>query len=448
ALARWQEVYSVTSFFAGAADDIGYYEMRSVIDAVYGKGAAVTDLVGDDTRWQQVMQLNKDLPAPQINSVPGWASDSDEEHDAAQKGFRFMGQRFSVDEACFTQLIYRQVKEDPDRPEDEQKRMLPDMLDVPAAFGSDTALDILTQQGSTDYPNFDEQMTKVRDTVTNAPSDTWESSLYSAWLHTLSPILDVKDESYPPFMRTDAWRRKSLMSFGGSYTELKHDTILYSKQVMGEMGGGELEEYDDRGYVEPEPLVYSRLQKLVAATSSGLDGFGMLSEKDKEELGILSELAGRLQTIARKELTGELPTDDEFELIRTYGGQLEHFWLNIMDERYPDEDWHSTQEHPAAIVADIATDPNGRCLEVGTGSPMTIYVLVEVDGQLKLATGVTYSFYEFTQPVSERLTDKEWRRKIGIDRSNDAGEYTGDEQIDKSITYPWWYSDLVFGERY
>ena len=31
-------------------------------------------------------------------------------------------------------------------------------------------------------------------------------------------------------------------------------------------------------------------------------------------------------TIAEKELRGELPTDEEFELIRSYGGQLEHFW--------------------------------------------------------------------------------------------------------------------------
>ena len=54
--------------------------------------------------------------------------------------------------------------------------------------------------------------------------------------------------------------------FAGSYTELKHDTVLYSKQVMAEMGGGMEEEPDDRGYVEPEPVVYERFASLAEQT--------------------------------------------------------------------------------------------------------------------------------------------------------------------------------------
>ena len=69
---------------------------------------------------------------------------------------------------------------------------------------------------------------------------------------------------------------------------------------------------------------------------------------------------------AEKELQNETLTDEEYDLIRTFGGQLEHFWQEV----YKDVDGveHlSTQEFPAAIIADIATDPNGSCLEVGTG---------------------------------------------------------------------------------
>lgn len=53
-------------------------------------------------------------------------------------------------------------------------------------------------------------------------------------------------------------RKKNLESFLGSYTELKHDTVLYSKQMLAEMGGG-MEEMDDRGYVEPEPEIFHAL---------------------------------------------------------------------------------------------------------------------------------------------------------------------------------------------
>lgn len=439
ALESWARVYDVTSFFAGASDDFGYYEEKPVIEAIYGSNPSVDALVGHEDLWAQYTDLCKKLPAPQINSVPSMASDSDEEHDAAQKGFRFMGQRFSIDEASFIQLVYRQVQESADG----QKRLLPDALDFPAALGSDTALSILKSEGLTDYPNYDSQMSKVRETVRNAPQDSWTANLYSAWIYTLTPLLETKDDAYPPFMRTEAWRRKSLVTFEGSYTELKHDTILYSKQVMGEMGGGELPEYDDRGYVEAEPVVFSRLTALVNATVDGLSGYGLLDGADRENLNILAELSGRLGTIAEKELSGELPTDEEFDLIRSIGGQLEHFWQAVMDGEYPDEEYHVVQEHPAAIVADIATDPNGTCLEVGTGRVLEMLVIVEVDGQLKIASGPVYSFYEFEQPLSNRLTDVEWRKKLGISVNEDFSS-----ERDPNITYPSWYNDLLYVYSY
>lgn len=439
ALEKWARVYDVTSFFAGESDDFGYYEEKPVIEAVYGKGAGVDALVGKDDLWKSYCELCKQLPAPQINSVPVYASDSDEEHDAAQKGFRFMGQRFSLDEACFSQLIYRQVEE----AADGRQRLLPDALDFPAALGSDTARSILNAEGKTDYPNYDSQMASVQENLRSAPQSTWTANLYSAWIYTLSPLLEQKDDTYPDFMRTDAWRRKSLLTFEGSYTELKHDTILYSKQVMGEMGGGELPDYDDRGYVEAEPEVFSRLTALVSATQEGLSGYGLLDSADSQNLSILAELSGKLETIAEKELSGELPTDEEFDLIRSFGGQLEHFWQEVMDAEFPSETYHSTQEHPSAIVADIATDPNGYCLEVGTGKPLEIKVIVQVDGQLKIASGPVYSFYQFEQPLSDRLTDEQWRQKIGVS-VNESGMHEADE----SITYPSWYSDLMYVYRY
>ena len=79
------------------------------------------------------------------------------------------------------------------------------------------------------------------------------------------------------FMQGEEWAKKNLECFAGSFTELKHDTILYTKQVMAEMGGGYEEEPDDRGYVEPEPLVSARFAELSDRTAEGLRKYGMLS---------------------------------------------------------------------------------------------------------------------------------------------------------------------------
>ncbi len=133
--------------------------------------------------------------------------------------------------------------------------------------------------------------------------------------------------------------------------------------MIAEMGGMPPLELDDRGYVEPEPIVYARFSQLAQQTADGLKALGMIRPGDTENLNRLTQLADSLQSISNKELRNELPTDDEFELIRTYGGILEHFWAEAAYEQ-SDDGYIDSREFPASIVADIATNPNGAVLEL------------------------------------------------------------------------------------
>ena len=403
----WEKAYLVTSFFAGASDDNGYYEYRPVIDEFFGSDVTAADLAGADEEWKAYHEYTAGLKAPQINSVPVMDTGEDTDNLAANAGFRFMGQRFSIDAAVFQNLMYNIISP----ASDGSQRMLPNALDIPAALGSDEALDILKDLGEDKYPNYLDKMDELRSGLETAPDSVWSASLYSRWLYTLKPLLEEKGEGWPSFMQSSQWLRKDLQTFLGSYTELKHDTVLYAKQAMAEMGGDQIEKKDDRGYVEPEPEVYARLSVLTEATINGLSDYNILDDSDRENLQILKELADRLTVISEKELQNETLTDDEYDLIRSYGGQIEHLW----QEAYKDEsDKPNTFEFPAAVVTDVATDPNGSCLELGTGNAMTVYAVVPVDGELKLASGTVFSFYQFEQPISERLTDSSWRYMMGI----------------------------------
>ena len=97
------------------------------------------------------------------------------------------------------------------------------------------------------------------------------------------------------------------------------------------------------------------------------------------------------------------------------------------------------KEIPAALVTDIATDPNGSVLQIATGRPAEVVVVVPVDGQLRLASGVVFDFYQFEQPMSNRLTDTQWRQMIG-QWMNDDGTYNWDSQVEK----PWWTQSYWF----
>lgn len=419
----WEAIYTVTSFFAGASDDLIVYEYAPLIQEIYGSDIKVTDLIGAQDAFAKFHTQTAALRAPQINSVSSALGESSQ-----LLGFRFMGQRFTIDATIMQNLIYSKVKEN----NDGEKRMLPDVLDVPAALGSDAALRILEEDGDTQYKEYAENMNKLRTELEMENTSLWNASLYASWLNTLRPLLTEKGEGYPIFMQNEEWTKKNLECFAGSFTELKHDTILYSKQAIAEMGGYNVEDADDRGYVEPEPQVYERFVHLAEMTAEGLKKYGMLTETDEENLARLAQMAELLRIISNKELRDEVLTDEEYDFIKGYGGNLEHFWYETIrnDE---DRQFVATKECPASIVVDVATDPSGSVLEAATGNPSRIIVAVKVDGKIKLAQGSVYSFYQFEWPMNDRLTDSKWRVMMGF-QSDESYNYV----TEKPIKQPEW----------
>ena len=399
----WEAIYLVTAFLAGESDDSGFYEYEPLMKQAYGETAELSTIAKDTDAFEKFHALTGTLKAPKINSM---VIREEDDRDEKTAGFRVMGQRFSVDAAIMQKLVYRDVEEN----EFHEKRRLPDALDVPAALGSEEAEKILKETTDVSrFPDYAENLEWLRNEVKNAPEQTWHASVSVAWLNMLRPLLEGNRDGYPDFMRSAEWSRKDLTSFLGSYTELKHDTVLYQKQVLAELGAdGPIPEYDDRGYVEPEPLVYGRLAALSEKTAEGLQSFGMISEEDKEYMQNLSELSKRLKVISEKELREELPSDEEFDLIRNYGATLEHLWLRTVKEEGREQ--YRTSDFPAALVTDIATDPDSQtCLQIANAEPAMIAVLVFFDGAVHLTSGTVYQFYQFEQPISERMTDQTWR---------------------------------------
>jgi hypothetical protein len=329
-----------------------------------------------------------------------------------------MGQRFTLDAYIFEQLIWREVGEIGD------ERWLPSGLDVMAALGSEEAYAILEQMGETEYANYPEQMTRLREEIGALEMDSWTQNLYWQWLYSLEPLLEPKGEQYPTFMRTQAWTRKDLHTALASWTELKHDTILYAKQVMAEMGGGAPPE-PPRGWVEPNPEAYARLLALARMTRDGLDSRGLLTENTATNLARLDDLLVFLQEAAQQELAGKPLTEDDYYRIRFYGGELEAITLAAADPEEGEGMPFFDEDDQAALVADVATDPNGYVLEEAIGRIFNIYVVVpDGRGGLQIARGGVFSYYEFSWPMNDRLTDESWREMVGSGNVPDRPAWT------------------------
>jgi len=427
--ARWERLFAPITFFVGRTDDPSYPDYRALMLRTHG-GTPSGPALLDEKRFQAFRQAAAKLPPPRINTVPILNARMEPNRDEAIQGFRLMGQRFTIDAAVMQRLVYRDVGNKKGTLDPEGARYLPRGLDVPAAFGSEEAYKILDAYGDTQYFRYAENMKQVRAYVAGQAKSQWTQNLYWAWLYSLRPLLEPKGAGYPAFMRGRAWTRKDLSGFLGSWAELKHDTILYAKQVIAEMGGEPPKELDDRGYVEPQPEVYARLAALTSLTRRGLEARRLLGQRDSQTLAKMEAFCLRLKEISEKELRNQTLTEAEYDFIRRYGGELEHFWLEALRDLGVKEAYE-LYEHPVPVIADVATDPGGRCLEVGVGKVDQIWAVVPVAGRIKIARGAVFSYYEFAHPTSDRLTDTRWREMLDSEKPPARPSWTRDFIVPK-----------------
>jgi hypothetical protein len=415
----WFLLYEPTSFFVGSADDLTYQDYFNVAKAVWGDQVGVNPRIfADKAKLDAFKKATDALPPPKINSMFTLIN-SPLTRDQQTKGLRLMGQRFTIDGYVFQNLIWRQVGTQ-DKPRD-----LPKGLDWFAALGSSEALNLLDKQGETQYQNYSSQMQKMKTQLSSLSQDTWTQNLYSAWLYNLQPFAEAKSTGYPKFMQSVSWQRKSLITGLASWTELKHDTLLYAKQVYAERGGGP--EDLPYGYVEPEPTYYARMAALVNMTRTGLQQRNLIEQSQADTLKRLEDTALTLKSISEKELNGQKISDQDKDFIAYWGATIENFTLEAADADEGGRKYLDKQD--AAVVADVATGLS-QVLEEGTGRVNLIYVAVEVNGKVQLTKGAVYSHYEFTVPPSGRLTDDAWQKQL------DAGKAPPQEDWKKSIQAP------------
>jgi hypothetical protein len=403
----WSQINEILTFLIGESDDPGPLQYSAIMDKVYGAQASLPDLA-KDSLWQSFLQQANALPAPQISSVQTGSLNN----MAAELGWRFMGQRFVLDASILQNLVYDKVGTP------EKKRLLPSGLDVMDALGSPAAAQALEKAGETGYQNYAQQMSRLQQTIQNQTETQWLSRFYSGWLYAFIPQTAIKDASYPTFMSSQAWGYKDLNSALGSWAELKHDTALYTKMPEGRGGGGPPGSAPPPIYIEPAPDVFYRLAYIAQSVTDGLALRGIESggitysgealSLDQLLTGIkgLAEDFKIYGDMAAKELAGIPFSDDDLENIAWTLGPLER--AVEMTEEYGES---GVSMPPSPVVAAVAGSGD-QILEVAVGNVDRIYVVAPLEGTLEVAQGGVFSYYEFAQPRSDRLTDEEWRQRL------------------------------------
>jgi len=483
----WRKIYSVTGFFAGASDDLTFYDYANALNKIIGKEVKLSDIskINSEDFQKEIAKLR----GPKI--LGGFEIDLAGKLKDLTQGLRLIGQRYALDSQILGDLVYKNVGPNPkspyyqevldahclsklskpksfylscqnmdknrtlywneicskalemylgrcDRKLDAEElysvcRFMPTGLDVANVLGSKKAKEVLDKYYSNGYCSYDKKQEELKNLVASYSEKDWTKNLYNTWLWMLKPILKEKPEGYPVWMRSKVWKLKDLITSLASWAELRHDTILYVKQsytwavgITKAMPPHHPLAAKYYGYVEPNPELFARAKYAVDYLKQGLEEQGVITDEVKNSLNESSEMMAKLKEISEKELKGEKLKEEDYDYIKSIGSRFNSILEKLasalkITEGKPGKNKAlktclegKDKAFKISMIADVHTDANTKkVLEVGTGKIDWLLVAHKSkEGRIGIAVGPIFSYYEFTWPMKDRLTDEKWRNEV------------------------------------
>jgi hypothetical protein len=417
----WRQLFDPITALIGLADDLSFKEVlplwrdQKVSEKEFG------DWVGKKENLIAFMnKAHEKLRPPAISGSSVWwgpsegtgkvefSGDIESVDRRPPMGWRLFGQRFTYDSA-----VHQQVS-----PPRLRSRDVVRGLDIMKAFGSRTADSML---GATDYPKMaglEDKLDALEKDFDAYGQDFWQKTYYNGVLSQVRAQARFEPGAGFYFTETPAWGAKAMLSAHGTWCELRHDTILYAKQNYAERAGDGDFEPTFRTEPIPEPVHYIEpnlpfwqssvmtVQKLLKT----LDEFKLLDEETAQDFGRLREIFAEAVDIAALETQDKPVASKDVAWIASIPNELTRLALTHVDGR----DIEDVDQLRMALVADVFTNAElEKVLETAVGIPYRIYVALN-DGQggKRIAVGYVFSYYEFDKPMSERMTDEEWKKIV------------------------------------
>lgn len=416
AVPNYEEIENVIKFFVGDQDNVTLPNMYYLKDAVGLTSASelldsLTLVEFQDTLANQSFAYQ--LIQSQILAGTWSAADS----IVPASSFLLFGQRYVDDSYVTAQVVYDRIKFNGLN----ICRLFPSTLDPMFALGNDAAAQLLIPE--LNQYHYSINLAALRYLFDAYSPEYWNSTFYRQWLNAIRTLNPPEDRSgLPPFMKTAAFWQEKLNTQLSSWTELRHDNLLYAKQSYT---GVPICSFP-YSYVEPFPELYEVMIDIGSEGYNYFQGFNIDPEIKLAILDYFSSLqsiSDTLRMISEKELNNTPLTIGETNFLRdmifevqNYGGGTDY------DGWYPKLIYNDLAfEYKKLIgkdyiVADIHTTPAdcgggimGWVKHVGTG-PIDVGVFIaKIPGGENCAfVGPLLSYHDYTTEDWLRLTDDEW----------------------------------------
>lgn len=429
---EWQLLFEPITALIGKSDDLSFFETLPLWKE-YSAGEKIEKITDPNYILTYAKKAIETFAPPAISGTSVFLTPSEVDgiNRSVPMGWRLFGQRFTLDS-----WVHENVS-----PPKLLERDMVSGLDIMKVFGSQTAELLFSQNEYKTVPALKENLDVFESFFEKQDSSFWNSTYYNQVL--LETALQAKFETGSGFYFTEnpVWGIKSLLSAHGTWAELRHDTLLYVKQVYAEKGGDGDMEPTFRTKDVPKPVHY--IEPNIAffeAAHSSIENLWQIAQtffaEDEELLERVDfvltgfgSLLERATAIVAKEVNDQEVSLEDVEWIATIPSELARYVVAFDDAfGYCD----NTDLFKMAVIADIYTNAEtGYVLETAVGIPYRIYVALN-DGQggKRIAVGYTFSYYEFPWEMTDRLTDEKWRQAV----------YSGEDLTDY---LPFWSKNIA-----
>ncbi|WP_424102636.1 DUF3160 domain-containing protein [Moorena producens] len=425
---QWQQFDQMLQTFVGPTDSMTFAQLADLLKQA--KIKSPTDIKDLSTLEQLQTKISaNNLGFQNIRSHVYVSPEEDQIQAIIPHSFTVIGQKFILDSWMLSKVVYDDIVWNGEK----VQRRVPSGLDVAFATLGNTQVvpelvDRITNQNGRKFRdglNYQHNLAAAFNVVDQLNPSAWEENLYMNWLATLRELSKpTTDSKYPEAMRTRAWGMKTLNTQLASWTQLRHDTILYAKQsyTLG------LACIYPAGFVEPRPEFWQRFEKMAVLAGQLIENTpfperirGIQQKQTKffknfsQQLTILKEIA--LKELAQQELT-EAQTNFLEKVVEIQrfasGGPTYTGWYPRLFYKEPED-----SDKWDAIVADVHTnvpdpmvgDP-GSVLHQGVGNIDLLMIAVDNGKDKMVFAGPVLSHYQFEMPEVSRKSDSEWKKDI------------------------------------
>lgn len=278
-------------------------------------------------------------------------------------------------------------------------------LDIMNILGSRSAKSLLNQYESNesfreDYIN---DVKNIKESLIPDSNSILPGSYHSNFLDLIRSITTFEQSRNFFFTVNGKWNQKSLLTSHGSLAELKNTTIInndikssYNEDEIPSDISFRFKDYKRPiHYVEPNKKFFIVYNFLIADLLKSLN-FEKITDRYESKFKRLLDISSRLLKVVENE-TSNLPiTDKQNEYIVTVPSLLSR----IVKTSSP-------------VLSNTSNS------YFGTGLPMRLLIALKDDqGGKRIATGYTYSYYEFAIQDNIKITSKEWVTNFYDDKQN------------------------------